>query len=235
MENLERFCKTAEERIKSFSKGPVVFFCKEFRNSPLSVEDRKEFRKILVQKIKAQSFYKEKRGKEKGIKKTEPIEKKFCLDKLLQTGSRPEHPLLSLSISHCKNRACFVFIPKEDSPSESFSIGLDIEETKRISKQTVSRISSLEEQNSSPSPALLWTAKEAGFKCFSQETLLLSECHISNWLLLDEPASKKLTSPSFLPSLSFPKLPSFLHLLKSLQESKQEITSDKEKSLLEKT
>ena len=176
MKNLENFCKIAQEKIKSFSKGQILFFCKEFAGTSLSIEDRKEFRKLLIQQMKAQDFYQNQNFYKK---------KEFCLDSLLEIGSRPKHPLLSISISHCKNLACFVFSPK--SETSCFSIGLDIEETKRVSQQIISRISSLKEQNSSPNPSLLWTAKEASLKCFAQDqkTLLLSECHISDWFVSD--------------------------------------------------
>ena len=162
--NTNHFCKTAQKRIESFSKRPVLFFCKKFIHDKLSLEDRKEFRHFLVEKIKAQNFYKD-----------------LPLDHLLKAGSRPELSFLALSISHCKNLACFVFSPKDDSPSEKLSIGLDIEKTSRVSRQIVSRISSPREK--SPSPSLLWTAKEASFKCFSKkkQALLLSDCFISNW------------------------------------------------------
>ena len=223
VKNLENFCKIAQERIKSFSKGQTLFFYKDFKKAKLFVEDRKSFRKFLVQQIKAQKFY-----------QTENFftKKEFSLDPLLDIGSRPEHPLLALSISHCKNLACFVlsisipflsykafqksaefqniYLPTQrqktlslfDTKNKSLlnkkikqkkSIGLDFEETHRVSRLIVSRVSHLKELNSSPSPCLLWTAKEASFKCFSESDnkLILSDCLISDWSEIEEKDSLK--------------------------------------------
>ena len=184
MEHLKSFQKKVQDRIDFFSKKQTLFFCKTFTNEDLSVEDRKNLRKILVQKIQSQSFYKDKY-----------INKFLNLDQLLEIGSRPDQTFLALSISHCKNLAGFVLNhSKEINPvnivqktaqlnSKKLSIGLDIEKTNRVSNQTISRVSLLKERNSSPSPSLLWTAKEATFKCLSQnqKSLLLSNCFISNW------------------------------------------------------
>ena len=209
MKELENFCKIAGERIKSFSNGQTMFFYKDFKKAKICVKDRKSFRKFLVQKIKAQKLYQSEIF----------IKKEFSLDSLLNIGTRPEHPFLGLSISHCKNLACFVlsvpspFLSSQafqkpielqnilsrkktlslfDTKNKSFlkektkqnkSIGLDFEETDRVSPLIVSRVSRPKELNSSPSPCLLWTAKEASFKCFSErdKKLLLSDCLISDW------------------------------------------------------
>lgn len=166
---IKHFQEHAQAMLSSFSK--TRFFCRQFINPSLSVEDRKELRKFLVRQIKALGFHKK---------------KEFDFNPLLKIGSKPEHPFLALSIAHSKSLACFVL--KDLRPSalkdlgfKKISIGLDIEEAGRASRQVVSRISLPEELEACPNPALLWTAKEAAFKCLTQKSLLLSDCFISNW------------------------------------------------------
>ena len=207
MTSLDQFCKTAQKKIGAFSKKPILFFCKEFDGIHLSIEDRKNFRKWIVQEIKSHRFY------QKHLNSFKPSSLKAFSESLLEIGSRPEHPLFSISISHCKNLATFVLSAKQNETakrdesfkrdesakqglsnkkeerskqngnSQIFSLGLDIEEKLRVSQKVISRVSSLEEQKASPSPSFLWTAKEASLKCFSQNqtNLILSECLILDW------------------------------------------------------
>jgi len=166
---IKHFQEQVQARFSSFSK--TRFFCRQFINSNLSVEDRKELRRFLVWQIKVLGFHKE---------------KEFDFSPLLKIGTKPEHPFLALSISHSKNLACFVLkdlrsSSQKDLVFKKISIGLDIEEAGRVSRQIVSRISIPEELEACPSPALLWTAKEATFKCLTQKNLLLNDCFISNW------------------------------------------------------
>ena len=161
MESLNDFQRVVQERIKSFSKGKALFFCKEFLNSRLSIEDRKNFRKFLVQQIKAQGFYQNQISSKKEL----------SLESFLKIESKSDQSFFAVSISHCsifdsKSLAGFVCSPKEENSIAS--IGLDIEQTNRVSKKSVARVSTSKEQNTSPTPSLLWTAKEASFKCFSQ-------------------------------------------------------------------
>lgn len=160
--------------IEQLAKKKLVFFCQKFPQT-LSLEDRRQFRQFLVQSIQKQAFYKE--------------NSKFMdLKPLLKTGLKPQQDLMALSISHCKNLALFAFTFKKNE-KENLSIGIDIEESQRVSKALVSRISQEQEyyefEKSTlqpPKPSLLWAAKEASFKAFSgKKALLISECRIFSW------------------------------------------------------
>ena len=164
------FIKTsALNRIRSFSNSEVLFDCKKFPQSNLSIEDRMSFRHFLIEKIKSHKEYKKRGGPE--------------LKELLKIGVKPCHPLLAVSISHCKNLAFFAakFFNQKQS---SLSIGLDIEKKDRVSHKIISRFSSVKEMQDSPSLGLLWTAKEASFKCFyqEQEQFLVRDFLISSWM-----------------------------------------------------
>jgi phosphopantetheinyl transferase (holo-ACP synthase) len=105
------------------------------------------------------------------------------LQSILELNQIPNHPLISISISHCQSIGgyCVELKPK--------AIGFDIEETTRVNPKTVRRICEEEELNSAPNPAALWSAKEASFKAMYnfnpdlQTTLLLSEIEIYDWNL----------------------------------------------------
>lgn len=61
-----------------------------------------------------------------------------------------------ISISHCDLIGGFIFYKKP--------VGFDLELESRIRHEVVLRVSDNNEINSSPSPSLLWVAKEASFK-----------------------------------------------------------------------
>ncbi len=133
--------------------------------------ERKRLRQRLVREIKNSLDFKN-------------IKKKFDWDlfdwgPLLKPGSKAQSLFATISISHCEGFGAFVFVFEKN-----LSIGWDLEKKNRITEKIVGRISSEKELKSSPSPPLLWTAKEAVFKCFSnsQSFLLLSDGLISHWI-----------------------------------------------------
>ena len=83
----------------------------------------------------------------------------------------PTLPHLFISISHCKGMGGFVIC--------SQSIGLDVEEKSRLSVPLLERISSEEERRICPQLELLWTAKEAIFKC-SNQFYTIEQIYIDN-------------------------------------------------------
>ena len=135
-----------------------------FPQCRLGLEERKIIRKKLTAQIK----------KYKILKK---IKHQWNENTLLKPGRKPECPFAAISVSHCSYIGVFLI-----AFSDHLSIGFDIEEKQRVTKQILSRIALKQEIQQSPSPSLLWTAKEAGFKCLSrQKNLTLSDCLISNW------------------------------------------------------
>lgn len=79
------------------------------------------------------------------------------------------------SVSHCPEEGGFI--------QYSLPVGFDIEITARVLKNTVQRISSLQEMEDAPSPASLWCAKEATFKAlqgFTQPSVV-SKISIGGW------------------------------------------------------
>lgn len=105
-------------------------------------------------------------------------EKDFDWNQILKPELKSHCPFASISISYFKDWGAFLFVF-----DQKLSIGFDVEEKKRITKKLVSRIASKEEVEQSPFPSLLWTAKEASFKCLSKNPAvsLLSDCFISHW------------------------------------------------------
>ena len=105
-------------------------------------------------------------------------QKDFKEKPLLKIGGKPEGSITSLSISHTENRAVFLF-----TFENKLSIGFDIENKDRVTKKVIERVSSKEEICQTPGISLLWTAKEASFKCLSdrKNKLLLSDCFILQW------------------------------------------------------
>ncbi len=79
---------------------------------------------------------------------------------------------LFISISHSHGMGGFIVC--------TWSVGLDIENTTRISEKIVERVSSEEELKSCPEFELLWPAKEAIFKC-STEFYTISQIQIQSW------------------------------------------------------
>ena len=165
MRNLETIQLKTKEMLECFGQNTIHLYFHLFLRENIGIEERKELRKKLINQIKSHKDFKKQ-------------EKDFNWSRLLEIGIKPVCPFASLSISHCGNLgACFFIFDK------TVSIGLDVERKKRITKAIVNRISSKKEVQQSPSPSLLWVAKEASFKCLSdnQSPLLLSDCLISKW------------------------------------------------------
>lgn len=153
------------ELLEACHQKNIHFYLSLFPNKKIGQKERKELRQQLIQQIKIHP-------------KIQKQKINFDWNKLTKIGTKPECPFASISLSHCESLGVFLF-----TFNTKISIGFDIEKTNRIRLKTVSRISSPEELQKAPSSDLLWTAKEAGFKCLSnsKNSLLLSDCSISNW------------------------------------------------------
>lgn len=163
MKNLQAIRSKTKQILEALNRKNAYFYFMPLKGA-VSSEDRKILRKKLIEEIK-NNF---KPGKQQ----------EFNWNKLMNTGVKPDCPFASISISHCRKAGAFVFVL-----DKSISIGFDIEEAKRISKKSVSRVASIQEIEQAPFPALLWSAKEAGFKCLSDQVnrLMLRGCMISRW------------------------------------------------------
>ena len=100
-------------------------------------------------------------------------------NELLKPGARPVHSQAVMSIAHCPFMGGFVF-----SFNTDISLGLDIEIADRVSDKVIHRIATAEEVQQAPSKALLWTAKEASFKCLGVDktSILPIYCDIYDWI-----------------------------------------------------
>jgi hypothetical protein len=108
-------------------------------------------------------------------------------DSLWDLETPPVLKNLFVSISHSDGMGGFILSNK--------SIGLDIEKTIRLTEALVSRVSTPEEIQSCPDPKLLWTCKEAVFKC-SPQFYTISHVHIDQWTVSEAqtPAFSSLTA-----------------------------------------
>ena len=101
---------------------------------------------------------------------TKQIEKKWPgklskeqKNSLLTPGVPPKIPFASVSISHCAFMGGFIIFP-----FPALSVGFDLEEQGRAKENTALRISNKNEIKKSPSPSVLWSAKESAYKSISQ-------------------------------------------------------------------
>jgi 4'-phosphopantetheinyl transferase len=92
------------------------------------------------------------------------------------------YPFSDSSISHCPSMGGFAFTMFDSN--HVLQIGFDIEEDLRVRIETARRIcDTAEEYDAAPSPASLWTAKEAAFKCLKgpKQPIIVSAVEVSNW------------------------------------------------------
>lgn len=81
-------------------------------------------------------------------------------------------------ISHCRSIGGFVL---SNGP-----IGFDIEETRRVSPAVAERMSHQNDDKQSPSPAALWTAREAVYKSLgARQPAIMNDFAITNWVALN--------------------------------------------------
>ncbi len=165
MSRLKNLQFSAKEMLDSLSRTDAHIYFTRFPNKKIELKERTFLREALINQIKSRQAIGER-------------SENFNWGHLLKIGQKPECPFASISIAHCPFIGGFLFVF-----DTSLSIGFDIEQKKRITKKLIGRISSTEEIQTAPSPALLWAAKEAGFKCLyeRQTQLLLSACRISHW------------------------------------------------------
>ncbi|MBX3033806.1 MAG: 4'-phosphopantetheinyl transferase superfamily protein [Bdellovibrionaceae bacterium] len=85
-----------------------------------------------------------------------------------------------ISISHTRGLGGFLSAPR--------ACGFDVEMVSRVNEKAVARVSKPAELRSAPSPAHLWTAKEAAYKAFGSfdDVSLLSRIETVNWSPLDK-------------------------------------------------
>ena len=165
MRNLKAIQSKTKEMLECFGQDTVHLYFHLFLREKIGIKERKELRQKLIDQMKSHIDYK----KHKTV---------FNWSRLLKIGTKPVCPFASLSISHCGDLGACLFVF-----DKTLSIGFDVEHKKRITKAIVDRISSKKEVQQAPSPSLLWVAKEASFKCLSDNKapLLLSDCLISKW------------------------------------------------------
>lgn len=89
---------------------------------------------------------------------------------------RPTHPNFSISISHCPSLGGFGMCPA------NYYIGLDIEESNRVTSSVAARVANQDEFHLAP-PSHLWCAKEASFKALQQafKIKVLSDITTRDW------------------------------------------------------
>ena len=169
--------------------GNHSLYCeiKHFASHRVTWTKRKALRKQLVQSLQRIAMLKELCAQ--SWDHAGQIEKEW--DNLLVPGGRPFHCWSTISISHCPFMGGFVF-----SFNTQFSLGFDIEIADRVNGKIINRIAQTEEIKQAPDKALLWTAKEASFKCLGVDKgpLVLNHCFISDWIKFD---------PAYLFSFSY--------------------------------
>ncbi|MEN0060276.1 MAG: 4'-phosphopantetheinyl transferase superfamily protein [Bdellovibrio sp.] len=84
------------------------------------------------------------------------------------------------SISHCLGQGLWAL-------STQASVGIDIEESPRVTMPVVTRVAQAEELENMPSPADLWCAKEACFKALRafKQPSVISKISIGDWQKID--------------------------------------------------
>ncbi len=90
------------------------------------------------------------------------------------------------SISHCPGMGGFIATSRK--PGETLQLGFDIEETDRVTAAIARRVCQQEDEfQKAPSPASLWSAKEAAFKSLKgpRQPAVVSEIVIGNWQKID--------------------------------------------------
>lgn len=151
------------------------------------------FRKIydqVITSIKSEVFYADVRSEwgsqntnhrmliRKGLleylKRDHPAE---IEDSIWDLESPPVLKSLKVSISHCHGLGGFVVCSR--------SIGFDVEEKSRLTPKLVERISNPAEMKLAPHHELLWTAKEAVFKC-STQYVMITQINIDAWAPIND-------------------------------------------------
>ncbi len=97
---------------------------------------------------------------------------------ILNLNSHPTTPHFSISISHCPLAGGYALVPKP------YQIGIDIEDSNRLTESVINRISTADERQASPSMCALWVAKEASFKVIQNDLNLktFSKVKITQWV-----------------------------------------------------
>ncbi|MGE0763527.1 MAG: hypothetical protein AB7N80_09645 [Bdellovibrionales bacterium] len=94
----------------------------------------------------------------------------------------PQVTGFTVSISHCPLAGGFAV-----AFSDEGQLGFDLENAAQVTPEIALRVSSKQELEQAPSPACLWTAKEATFKSLlgPAQPLVLSAIHLHNWHVLE--------------------------------------------------
>ena len=168
MKNLKTIHLQIREILKSLDqKNPEpYFYLTAWKGQKTGIKERQELRRALIEQLK---------NHVEGISQV----RDFNWSGLLRIETKPFCPFAEISISHCQNLGAFVFVF-----GKRLSIGFDMEKKNRITGKIMQRLSSKKEREAAPSLSLLWTAKEAGLKCFSSKTqLLLKDIHVFNGIV----------------------------------------------------
>ena len=96
---------------------------------------------------------------------------------LLNLEQPPNIPGVGISLSHCHRGSALLLDLK------GRSVGVDLEETQRITSKVVARIARPSELNSVPSTQLLFTAKEAAWKALNKKLRIaaISQIETHQW------------------------------------------------------
>jgi hypothetical protein len=99
---------------------------------------------------------------------------------------RPFSNQFSISISHCPSVGAFAICKRPAT------IGIDFEDESRIKEAAVARVSTAQELAETPSPALLWCAKEAAYKALPSGTQppTISQILVTDWAKEERPSAQ---------------------------------------------
>lgn len=133
---------------------PSLYYIQDFMGLG-GDKSRIEFRQVLSSLLVAQGFE--------------------APPQLLDISKLPQHPALSVSLSHCRDAGLIGWIP------QPFRIGVDVEQWERISEVIIRRVAPESEVLEAPEPRWLWSAKEAVFKSQSETVKLMSSVEVFDW------------------------------------------------------
>lgn len=106
------------------------------------------------------------------------------------------YPFSDSSIAHCRSVGGYAFTTYDSN--HVISLGFDIEEDSRVSKEVVSRIcKDTQEVDLAPSFSSLWTAKEAAFKALkgAKQPQTISSVVLTDWKKLSHFETVRLKDP----------------------------------------
>jgi 4'-phosphopantetheinyl transferase EntD len=101
---------------------------------------------------------------------------KADLDQIENLKTPPRPANWSLSVSHTLDLGGWLATPRP------LSVGFDIEDTRRLQSRLIERICTAEEVAAAPDPLLLWSAKEASYKCLETgQPQVITDLTLRSW------------------------------------------------------